>query len=514
MLEGATPPRGRPPAARPAGPLHHHRRVVRRPAAAGRGRLGGRDPATPARARRASTRPARPTWSRPIRSSPRGERKTKKIEPAVPALRAARPRVGAPDRPHRRLPAPLLRAGHSRTASSRSRTSRPAPGRCGSGTRDGWVEMPDETVEVVAKKESQAGQASSLPAAPRRPGQPGSARSEPHVLVEDLVLPGRGGRRRWRSRWRCSCRGRPSARPSRPRQKRLARACSVTEILLRDFARSRIQLAGDTARAESGLDTVLLERLARATSCPATPTRRPRRSWPTSSSFGTKRKGDAGGAVPARPHPRARRRAAGWWRAPARTRSCTATRWPATSWLTTRSTATCATTSGSTAASLPGRRPRRSSPRASSSGPAPWSSARRWTRSSPPSWPDGSTSSSPSTPPARRWRPATPVQLHEEVLARAARAVQARRPARDCGTHRAVRGHHRRQVLLGAARAPARRGRRAGRVLRGPHPAGEGDRLRRHHRRGQEERPLVLALPLDPGRRRCSCSWSASASRS
>jgi hypothetical protein len=40
-------------------------------------------------------------------------------------------------------------------------------------------------------------------------------------------------------------------------KKRLARACSVTEILLRDFARTRVQLASDTARAESGLDTVL-----------------------------------------------------------------------------------------------------------------------------------------------------------------------------------------------------------------------------------------------------------------
>jgi hypothetical protein len=40
-------------------------------------------------------------------------------------------------------------------------------------------------------------------------------------------------------------------------KKRLARACSVTEILLRDFARSRLQLASDTARAESGLDSVL-----------------------------------------------------------------------------------------------------------------------------------------------------------------------------------------------------------------------------------------------------------------
>ena len=40
-------------------------------------------------------------------------------------------------------------------------------------------------------------------------------------------------------------------------KRRLARACSVTEILLRDFARTRIQLASDTARAESGLDAVL-----------------------------------------------------------------------------------------------------------------------------------------------------------------------------------------------------------------------------------------------------------------
>jgi hypothetical protein len=39
---------------------------------------------------------------------------------------------------------------------------------------------------------------------------------------------------------------------------RLSRACVITDILLRDFARNRIQLAGDTARVK-GLDTVLLE---------------------------------------------------------------------------------------------------------------------------------------------------------------------------------------------------------------------------------------------------------------
>lgn len=40
---------------------------------------------------------------------------------------------------------------------------------------------------------------------------------------------------------------------------RLARACSITGILMRDFARTRIQLASDTARAESGLEQVLFQ---------------------------------------------------------------------------------------------------------------------------------------------------------------------------------------------------------------------------------------------------------------
>ena len=40
-------------------------------------------------------------------------------------------------------------------------------------------------------------------------------------------------------------------------KKRLVRACTVTEILMRDFARTRIQLASDTARADTGLDDVL-----------------------------------------------------------------------------------------------------------------------------------------------------------------------------------------------------------------------------------------------------------------
>jgi Double sensory domain of two-component sensor kinase len=40
--------------------------------------------------------------------------------------------------------------------------------------------------------------------------------------------------------------------------KRLAHACSITEILLRDFAQSRIQLAGETARVQ-GVDRVLAD---------------------------------------------------------------------------------------------------------------------------------------------------------------------------------------------------------------------------------------------------------------
>src|SRR5687767_13625412 len=40
-------------------------------------------------------------------------------------------------------------------------------------------------------------------------------------------------------------------------QKRLTRACGVADILLRDSARSRIQLAGEYSRA-AGLDDVLL----------------------------------------------------------------------------------------------------------------------------------------------------------------------------------------------------------------------------------------------------------------
>jgi hypothetical protein len=40
-------------------------------------------------------------------------------------------------------------------------------------------------------------------------------------------------------------------------QKQLRTACSVASILMRDFARTRVQLAADTARDESGLDAVL-----------------------------------------------------------------------------------------------------------------------------------------------------------------------------------------------------------------------------------------------------------------
>ena len=40
-------------------------------------------------------------------------------------------------------------------------------------------------------------------------------------------------------------------------QKQLRAACSVAGILMRDFARTRVQLAADTARDESGLDAVL-----------------------------------------------------------------------------------------------------------------------------------------------------------------------------------------------------------------------------------------------------------------
>ena len=80
-------------------------------------------------------------------------------------------------------------------------------------------------------------------------------------------------------------------------KKRLARACSVTEILMRDFARSRIQLAGDTARAESGLDTVLATaskgEIVSGESYAAA------KKILTELDFGTKRKGDE--EVPYRP---------------------------------------------------------------------------------------------------------------------------------------------------------------------------------------------------------------------
>src|SRR5687768_15884625 len=80
-------------------------------------------------------------------------------------------------------------------------------------------------------------------------------------------------------------------------KKRLARACSVTEILMRDFARARIQLAGDTARAESGLDTVLATaskgEIVSGDSYAAA------KKILTELDFGTKRKGDE--EVPYRP---------------------------------------------------------------------------------------------------------------------------------------------------------------------------------------------------------------------
>ena len=80
-------------------------------------------------------------------------------------------------------------------------------------------------------------------------------------------------------------------------KKRLARACSVTEILLRDFARSRIQLASDTARSDAGLDTVLATaskgEIVSGESYAAA------KKILTELDFGTKRKGDE--EVPYRP---------------------------------------------------------------------------------------------------------------------------------------------------------------------------------------------------------------------
>ncbi|HEU5056527.1 MAG TPA: MXAN_5187 family protein [Kofleriaceae bacterium] len=80
-------------------------------------------------------------------------------------------------------------------------------------------------------------------------------------------------------------------------KRRLARACSVTEILLRDFARSRIQLASDTARAESNLDSVLATasrgEIVSGESYAAA------KKILTELDFGTKRKGDE--EVPYRP---------------------------------------------------------------------------------------------------------------------------------------------------------------------------------------------------------------------
>ncbi len=80
-------------------------------------------------------------------------------------------------------------------------------------------------------------------------------------------------------------------------KKRLARACSVTEILLRDFARSRIQLASDTARAESGLETVLAT--ASKGEIVSGESYASAKKMLTELDFGTKRKGDE--EVPYRP---------------------------------------------------------------------------------------------------------------------------------------------------------------------------------------------------------------------
>ena len=79
--------------------------------------------------------------------------------------------------------------------------------------------------------------------------------------------------------------------------KRLAHACSITEILLRDFAQSRIQLAGETARVQ-GVDRVLLES-SKGESVSAAAYSTAKKILGEDLSFGTKRKG--GQAVPYRP---------------------------------------------------------------------------------------------------------------------------------------------------------------------------------------------------------------------
>ncbi len=79
--------------------------------------------------------------------------------------------------------------------------------------------------------------------------------------------------------------------------KRLAHACSITEILLRDFAQSRIQLAGETARVQ-GVDRVLLES-SKGETVSAAVYSVAKKILGEDMSFGTKRKG--GQAVPYRP---------------------------------------------------------------------------------------------------------------------------------------------------------------------------------------------------------------------
>ncbi|HWM84879.1 MAG TPA: MXAN_5187 family protein [Kofleriaceae bacterium] len=79
--------------------------------------------------------------------------------------------------------------------------------------------------------------------------------------------------------------------------KRLAHACSITEILLRDFAQSRIQLAGETARVQ-GVDRVLLE-ASRGEIVAGASYSTAKKILADELSFGTKRKGDQ--VVPYRP---------------------------------------------------------------------------------------------------------------------------------------------------------------------------------------------------------------------
>jgi hypothetical protein len=71
---------------------------------------------------------------------------------------------------------------------------------------------------------------------------------------------------------------------------RLARACVITEILLRDFAQSRIQLAGQTARVQ-GLDSVLLES-SRGESVTGSTYSTAKKILTEDLNFGTTRKGD------------------------------------------------------------------------------------------------------------------------------------------------------------------------------------------------------------------------------